>query len=101
VVLELAIAGAKGWIAGFPNALPARCVDLWRAAVAGDLAKALPLYRALHPLLRWDSRVEFVQAIKYAMDIVGRYGGGCRAPRMPLSKTQAAEVRATVEKALG
>jgi dihydrodipicolinate synthase/N-acetylneuraminate lyase len=101
VVLELAIAGAKGWIAGFPNALPARCVDLWRAAVAGDLAKALPLYRALHPLLRWDSRVEFVQAIKYAMDLVGRDGGGCRAPRVPLSETQAAEVRAAVERALG
>jgi dihydrodipicolinate synthase/N-acetylneuraminate lyase len=101
VVLELAIAGAKGWIAGFPNALPARCVDLWRAAVAGDLAKALPLYRALHPLLRWDSRVEFVQAIKYAMDLVGRYGGPCRAPRMPLTEIQAAEVRAAVERASG
>jgi dihydrodipicolinate synthase/N-acetylneuraminate lyase len=101
VVLELAIAGAKGWIAGFPNALPARCVDLWRAAVAGDLAKALPLYRALHPLLRWDSRVEFVQAIKYAMDLVGRYGGPCRAPRMPLAEIQAAEVRAAVERASG
>jgi 1-pyrroline-4-hydroxy-2-carboxylate deaminase len=101
VVLELAIAGAKGWIAGFPNAVPARCVDLWRAAVAGDLAKALPLYRTLHPLLRWDSRVEFVQAIKYAMDLVGRYGGPCRAPRMPLTEFQAAEVRAAVVRASG
>jgi len=99
VVLELAIAGAKGWIAGFPNALPAQCVDLWRAAVAGDLAKALPLYRALHPLLRWDSRVEFVQAIKYSMDLVGRYGGPCRAPRVPLTADQAADVRAAVERA--
>ncbi len=98
VVLELAIAGAKGWIAGFPNALPAQCLDLWRAAAAGDLAKALPLYRALHPLLRWDSRVEFVQAIKYAMDLVGRYGGPCRAPRVPLTEEQAAEVRAALER---
>jgi dihydrodipicolinate synthase/N-acetylneuraminate lyase len=99
VALELAIAGAKGWIAGFPNALPAQCVDLWRAAVAGDLAKALPLYRALHPLLRWDSRVEFVQAIKYAMDLVGRYGGPCRPPRVPLTDEHAAAVRAAVERA--
>ena len=99
VVLELAVAGAKGWIAGFPNALPAQCMDLWRAAVAGDLAKALPLYRQLHPLLRWDSRVEFVQAIKYAMDLVGRYGGPCRAPRGPLTDEQAAAVREAVERA--
>jgi 4-hydroxy-tetrahydrodipicolinate synthase len=96
VVLELAIAGAVGWIAGFPNALPAQCLDLWRAASAGDLAKALPLYRALHPLLRWDSRVEFVQAIKYAMDLVGRYGGPCRSPRVPLTEVQAADVRAAL-----
>ena len=101
VVLELAIAGAKGWIAGFPNALPAQCMDLWRAAAAGDLAKALPLYRQLHPLLRWDSRVEFVQAIKYAMDLVGRYGGPCRAPRVPLTDEHAAIVRAAVERATG
>jgi len=100
VVLELAVAGAKGWIAGFPNALPAQCMDLWRAAVTGDLAKALPLYRQLHPLLRWDSRVEFVQAIKYAMDLVGRYGGPCRAPRGPLTDEQAAAVRQAVERAV-
>src|SRR5690606_17410089 len=48
VVLELAVAGAVGWIAGIPNALPAACVALWRAARAGDLATALPAYRALH-----------------------------------------------------
>jgi len=101
VVLELAIAGAKGWIAGFPNALPAECMDLWRAAVTGDLAKALPLYRQLHPLLRWDSRVEFVQAIKYAMDLVGQYGGPCRPPRVPLTEEHAAIVRAAVERATG
>jgi len=99
VALELALAGAVGWIAGFPNALPAQCVDFWRAVTAGDLAKALPLYRALHPLLRWDSRVEFVQAIKYTMDLVGRYGGPCRPPRVPLTDEHAAEVRAAVERA--
>jgi 4-hydroxy-tetrahydrodipicolinate synthase len=76
-------------------------MDLWRAAVTGDLAKALPLYRQLHPLLRWDSRVEFVQAIKYAMDLVGRYGGPCRPPRIPLTDEHAAIVRAAVERAIG
>ncbi|BFO17324.1 hypothetical protein SHKM778_37120 [Streptomyces sp. KM77-8] len=49
VLLELALAGAKGWVAGFPNALPRACADLYRAAVNGDLDTALPLYRRLHP----------------------------------------------------
>jgi 4-hydroxy-tetrahydrodipicolinate synthase len=93
VVLELAIAGAVGWIAGIPNALPVECLALWRAALAGDLATALPAYRALHPLLRWDSKTEFVQAIKLAMDLAGRHGGMCRPPRAPLGEAAASAVR--------
>ncbi|WP_372344830.1 dihydrodipicolinate synthase family protein [Streptomyces sp. KL116D] len=100
VVLELAAAGAKGWIAGFPNALPKAGVTLYRAAARGDLTSAMPLYRTLHALYRWDSKVEFVQAIKESMDVVGRYGGPCRPPRVPLLPEQAAAVRAATQKAV-
>ncbi|MEU6494732.1 dihydrodipicolinate synthase family protein [Streptomyces sp. NPDC046984] len=100
VLLELAVAGAKGWVAGYPNALPRASVQLFRAAVAGDLDTALPLYRQLHQLLRWDSQVEFVQAIKLSMDIVGRHGGPVRPPRVPLLPEQEAAVRAATEKAV-
>ncbi len=100
VLLELAIAGAKGWVAGYPNALPRSTVQLFRAATGGDPADALSLYRQLHPLLRWDSRTEFVQAIKLSMDLAGRRGGPCRPPRLPLAPEQEAAVRAATEKAL-
>ena len=100
VVLELALAGAVGWVSGYPNALPLMCVDLYNAALAGDLERARPLYRELHPLLRWDSKTEFVQAIKLSMDIVGRYGGACRPPRQPLVPEQEATVRAATEAVL-
>ncbi|MEV6210586.1 dihydrodipicolinate synthase family protein [Kitasatospora sp. NPDC051914] len=100
VLLELALGGAVGWIAGYPNALPKASVALYEAAVAGDLATALPLYRTLHPLLRWDSKTEFVQAIKLSMDIAGMPGGPCRPPRGPLAPEVAAAVRAATEKAL-
>jgi len=100
VALELAISGSPGWVAGYPNALPEACVALWQAASAGDLATALPLYRLLHPLLRWDSRTEFVQAIKLSMDIAGRHGGSCRQPRVPLTPEHEAVVREATEKAL-
>lgn len=99
VLLELLLAGAKGWIAGYPNALPRASVALYRAAAAHDLERALPLYRALHPLLRWDSKTEFVQAIKVSMDLMGGYGGPCRAPRLPLTDEQYATVRAATEAA--
>lgn len=100
VVLELGVAGAVGWVAGYPNALPDACVRLYDAALAGDLATALPLYRTLHPLLRWDSKTEFVQAIKLSMDLAGRHGGPCRHPRVPLTPEQDAAVRTATEKAL-
>ncbi|MFI7026337.1 dihydrodipicolinate synthase family protein [Micromonospora sp. NPDC049900] len=100
VTLELAVAGAPGWIAGYVNALPRVCVRLFDAAADGDLATALPLYRTLHPLLRWDSRTEFVQAIKLSMDLVGRYGGPCRPPRVPLTPEQERIVREATERAV-
>src|SRR5918911_4007366 len=56
VVLELALAGAVGWIAGYPNAIPQSTVELYHLATSGDpgdIAKALPIYRDLHRLLRW------------------------------------------------
>ncbi|MFI1970615.1 dihydrodipicolinate synthase family protein [Streptomyces cinnamoneus] len=101
VLLELALAGAKGWVAGYPNALPHACAALYRAATAHDLERALPLYRALHPLLRWDSKTEFVQAIKLSMDIAGRPGGPCRPPRQPLTPEQEKAVRVATEACLG
>ena len=101
VLLELAVAGAVGWVAGFPNALPRQCVDLYRAALTGDLATASKAYRMLHPLLRWDSLSEFVQAIKVSMEAAGRYGGPCRPPRQPLSTEDARAIVATTKEVLG
>ena len=94
VLLEVGITGAVGWLAGYPNALPRETVALYNAVKAGDLETALPLYRIMHRLLRWDSKTEFVQSIKLSMDLAGRYGGPSRAPRLPLREDQHALVTA-------
>jgi 4-hydroxy-tetrahydrodipicolinate synthase len=103
VLLELGLAGAVGWIAGYPNALPHAAVELYHLATSGDpgdIVKALPIYRDLHPLLRWDSRTEFVQAIKLSMDVAGRKGGACRPPRLPLAPEIAGQIVRDTESAL-
>lgn len=103
VLLELGIAGAVGWIAGYPNAFPVDTTRLYRLATSGNLAdleEALRLYRDFHSLLRWDSKTEFVQAIKLSMDIAGRKGGACRPPRRPLGEETAAVIRRDTEAAL-
>lgn len=100
MVLEIGVTGSPGWISGYANAFPRTCIELFDACRAGDMETALPLYRLLHPLLRWDSKTEFVQAIKYSMDLAGRYGGPCRPPRLPLTDEHAATVRGATEQAL-
>jgi 1-pyrroline-4-hydroxy-2-carboxylate deaminase len=86
VLLEAVLMGATGWFAGFPNAYPAESVELFNLARAGRLEEARKLYERLVAVFRWDSRTEFVQAIKYVMDKMGRYGGPCRPPRGPLTE---------------
>ncbi len=103
VLLELGLAGAVGWIAGYPNAIPQSTVELYRLAtsgVAAEVMAALPIYRDLHPLLRWDSKPEFVQSIKLSMDLAGRNGGPCRQPRLPLPADLAARITADTEAVL-
>ena len=100
VLLELGIAGAVGWVAGYTNAFPKSTIELYKLSLARDVEKALPLYRLMHPLLRWDSKTEFVQSIKLSMDMVGRYGGPCRPPRQPLTPEQEKSVRAVTQAAI-
>ena len=93
LLLEAVLMGATGWFAGFPNVFPAESVRLFELARSGELAEARRLYEHLVPAFRWDSRTEFVQAIKYGMDLVDRYGGPCRPPRGPLTLRASAPAR--------
>jgi 1-pyrroline-4-hydroxy-2-carboxylate deaminase len=100
VLFELMADGAVGWFAGFPNAFPAESVRLYDLMVAGEYDKARELYQHLVPVFRWDSRTEFVQAIKLSMDMVGRFGGRCRPPRGPLTADQERQVREQTQRAI-
>ncbi|MFI7118801.1 dihydrodipicolinate synthase family protein [Amycolatopsis sp. NPDC049868] len=100
VVLESLLMGATGWFAGFPNVFPAESVRLFDLARSGKLEEARALYEPLVAAFRWDSRTEFVQAIKLGMDLVGRYGGPCRPPRGPLTEEHHEQVTADMRRAL-
>ncbi len=100
VVLESLLMGATGWFAGFPNVFPAESVRLFELATSGELDEARALYEPLVAAFRWDSRTEFVQAIKLGMDLVGRYGGPCRPPRGPLTEEHREQVTADMRRAL-
>jgi dihydrodipicolinate synthase/N-acetylneuraminate lyase len=100
VTLEALLMGATGWFAGFPNVFPAESALLYELGVAGRLEEARELYEPLVAAFRWDSRTEFVQAIKLGMDQIGRYGGPCRPPRGPLTDEHRAQVTADMARAI-
>lgn len=81
MVLEAALLGADGWIAGLINALPAESMRLFQLAQAGRRAEAEQLYRWFLPLLRLDCLPDFVQWIKLVQVEVGRGSERLRAPR--------------------
>lgn len=101
LLLESLVTGATGWFAGYPNAFPREAVEIYDLVKAGRIPEALELYTQLVTVFRWDSKTEFVQAIKLSIDLAGgSYGGPTRPPRGPLSAEQEAGVRADTAKAL-
>jgi dihydrodipicolinate synthase/N-acetylneuraminate lyase len=100
VLFELLVDGSEGWFAGFPNAFPRESVEIFDLVKAGRIAEARELYIPLVAAFRWDSRTEFVQAIKMGMEMVGRYGGPCRPPRGPLTAEHEKTLRADMTRAI-
>lgn len=99
VALEGMMLGACAWISGLTSAFPQESVELVRAFNAGDMTRALEIYRWFMPLLHLDAGYDLVQAIKLAEQIMGRGSERVRMPRLPLAGKRREEVIAMVEKA--
>ncbi|MEZ6090752.1 MAG: dihydrodipicolinate synthase family protein [Pirellulaceae bacterium] len=84
VALESILLGCTGWISGLVDAFPRENRMLWDAAIAGDLARALQIYRWYMPLLHLDAHPKLVQYIKLACSEVGYGSETVRAPRMTI-----------------
>ncbi|EDY20797.1 dihydrodipicolinate synthetase [Chthoniobacter flavus Ellin428] len=84
LVLESAVLGIDGWVAGTGIAFPAQNQYFWELILAGDWAKAREIYRWFTPLLHLDTHVKFVQYIKLCTQECGLGREWTRAPRLPL-----------------
>ncbi len=99
VALEGMLLGAAGWVSGLTNAFPEESVALVAAVKAGDLPRALEIYRWFMPLLHLDAEHDLVQSIKLAEQVMGRGSERVRMPRMPLTGARREEVIKMVETA--
>ena len=86
--LEFFAWGARSWVCGGSNFLPAEHLALWRAcAVEGNFAKGRRIMSALLPLMRvLEQGGKFVQCIKHGCEMDGHHAGPPRPPLKPLNK---------------
>jgi len=98
--LEGFCAGATGWVSGVAVVAPRECRMLYEQCAAADLDAARALYARLLPLARFDMTPKLVQYFKAAQDAVGRSGGPCRPPRLPLLDAERDQLDAAL-RALG
>jgi 4-hydroxy-tetrahydrodipicolinate synthase len=100
LLLESAILGIDGWVAGTGLAFPRENQRLWDLTRAGHWDEARPLYRWFAPLLKLDTHVKFVQYIKLALQEVGLGQEWVRAPRLPLVGAERERVLRIIRTAL-
>ncbi|MCF2861023.1 dihydrodipicolinate synthase family protein [Pseudoalteromonas sp. Cnat2-41] len=92
IALESLMLGATGWISGLTNVFPRESVAIYQLAQQGRYEEARELWQWFLPLLRLDTIPTLVQCIKYAEQLAGRGSERTRAPRLPLTIEQKAEV---------
>jgi 4-hydroxy-tetrahydrodipicolinate synthase len=92
LVLESAILGIDGWVAGSGIAFPAENQYFWELTRAGKWDQARELYRWFTPLLHLDVHTKFVQYIKLAVQECGLGREWVRAPRLPLTGAERKQI---------
>jgi len=100
LVMESAMLGAVGTVAGLVNAFPEETLRLWSLAAEGRFAEALDLYRWFMPVLHLDCHPKLVQYIKLAQAICGHGTETCRAPRLPLVGEERARIVGLIQQAI-
>lgn len=92
LVLESAILGIDGWVAGSGIAFPRENQYIWELTRHGEWDKARAIYRWFTPLLRLDTHVKFVQYIKLAVQECGLGVEWVRTPRLPLAGNERKQI---------
>lgn len=100
LVLEAAVLGIDGWVAGSGIAFPAENQYFWELTRAGRWDEARELYRWFYPLLKLDTHIKFVQYIKLAVQETGLGQEWVREPRLVLTGEERQHVLATIHQGI-
>lgn len=84
LVLESAVLGIDGWVAGSGIAFPQENQYFWELTRANKWDEARCMYQWFYPLLKLDTHLKFVQYIKLAVQATGLGSEWVREPRLTL-----------------
>lgn len=97
LVVEAIRRGASGGVMGMANIAPRLCVELVRAARAGETARALECQALVNELVAVSHAAPFPSVDKFLAAELWGADVGYRAPYDPLSAEEAAAVRSRLE----
>jgi dihydrodipicolinate synthase/N-acetylneuraminate lyase len=100
LVLESAILGIDGWVAGTGIAFPRENQYLWELTRCGKWDNAREIYRWFTPLLHLDVHPKFVQYIKLAVQECGLGSEWVRAPRLPLAGEERKQILGIIHESI-
>lgn len=98
LVLESAVLGIDGWVAGSGIAFPKENQYFWELTRANKWDEARAMYLWFYPLLKLDTHLKFVQYIKLAVQATGLGAEWVREPRLPLVGQERERVLEIVDK---
>lgn len=100
LILESAILGVDGWVAGSGIAFPRENQRLWDLTRAGRWDEARKLYRWFAPLMKLDTDPKFVQYIKLMVQEVGLGAEWVREPRRPVAGAERERILAIIRRGI-
>jgi 4-hydroxy-tetrahydrodipicolinate synthase len=97
LALEAFAAGAAGWCTAAPNLIPQLTIDLYNAALAGDLKKSRELFYQQLPVLQFILKGGLPTTIKAGLRLQGFEAGAPRSPLLPLTDEGTEQLRALLK----
>jgi 4-hydroxy-2-oxoglutarate aldolase len=83
--------GAKGGIVAIANAAPRTTQQIYDCHQSGDVPGSCALQQRIAEAAGVAARYG-IQGLKYAMDLMGYFGGPCRLPLLPVNAEQKTEI---------
>lgn len=91
--------GCAGGILALANIAPDECIRIQTLIEKGKLSKALEIQNRMIPVNKAVTAKYGVPGLKYAMDLLGYFGGEPRAPLSPLNDTGKEDLKVILSKA--